>query len=259
MSDTRTVDELLAEAAARPLVGWDFSWLGDRLAVEPLPWDFDAIVDSATRRSPDLLDLGTGGGEWLASLPHRPPRTVATESWPPNVPVAERRLGPLEVEVVQVEPARDNTEQAPGEADGGLPFADGSFHLVVSRHESYVAAEIARVLGPGGRFLTQQLAPGTDDFARLLGLPAPDAPLFDLELALRQVEDTGLDPVDSAEAVQTLTFGDVGALAWYLRAIPWTVPDFDLETSHDRLRRLHDSSEPLRARLYAFRLEAISR
>lgn len=241
------------------MVGWDFSWLGDRLAVEPLPWDFDAIVDSAARRSPDLLDLGTGGGEWLASLPHRPPRTVATESWSPNVPVAQQRLGPLGVEVVQVEAARDNTRQTQDEAKGPLPFGDGSFHLVVSRHESYVAAEIARVLVPGGRFLTQQLAPGSDDFARLLGLPAPDAPLFGLELALRQAQEAGLEPVQSEQAVQTLTFGDVGALAWYLRAIPWTVPDFDLETSHDRLRRLHESSEPLRARLYAFRLEAISR
>ncbi|MDQ3823081.1 MAG: class I SAM-dependent methyltransferase, partial [Actinomycetota bacterium] len=81
MSEEAELRRLLAEAEARPLGGWDFGWLGDRMRSGELPWDFTAIVVERARRSPDLLDLGTGGGEWLASLPHRPPRTVATEGW----------------------------------------------------------------------------------------------------------------------------------------------------------------------------------
>jgi hypothetical protein len=73
-------ERLIAEAEAHPFSGWDFSWLGGRTITSSLPWNYDALVLSRARTSPDLLDLGTGGGEWLAGLPHRPDRTVATES-----------------------------------------------------------------------------------------------------------------------------------------------------------------------------------
>ena len=74
------VDALLDEAERQPFVGWDFSWLRGRLDSQPLPWDYTATVVEHARSSPDLLDLGTGGGEWLAELSYRPPRTVATEA-----------------------------------------------------------------------------------------------------------------------------------------------------------------------------------
>jgi SAM-dependent methyltransferase len=248
---------LIAEAEARPVAGWDFSWLEDRMRVEPLPWNFDAIVLAQAESSPDLLDLGTGGGEWLSRLPHRPARTVATEAWPPNLAVAEERLRPLGIDVVQVEPARDNVEQDPGEQTSLLPFPDASFHLVVSRHESYVADEIARVLTRGGHFLTQQLAPGSHDFARLLGISRPRAPVFRLDLAIGQLVAAGLHVVEGAEGVQMVAFADVGALAWYLRAIPWTVPGFTPASYETELRELHGTNAPLEARLYAFWLDAV--
>ena len=71
---------------------------------------YTASVVQHARKSPDLLDLGTRGGEWLAELPYRPRRTIATEAWPPNVRVAKARLAPLGIHVVQVAPARDNTD-----------------------------------------------------------------------------------------------------------------------------------------------------
>jgi len=80
--------ELLEEARTHPVGGWDFSWLGDRMETKPLPWDFSILVDELARGADTMLDLGTGGGEWLASLPHRAQVTVATESWLPNVAVA---------------------------------------------------------------------------------------------------------------------------------------------------------------------------
>src|SRR5215210_1624499 len=253
----RDFDRLITEAEGRPLAGWDFSWLGERMQTEPLPWDFDALVDGRARAAPDLLDLGTGGGEWLSSLPYRPPRTVATEAWPSNVAVAAARLAPLGIDVVQVEPARENVEQAARETSGRLPFPADAFHLIVSRHESYVPAEIARVLVPGGSFLTQQLAPGSDELARLLDTAAPATSTFELDLAVRQLEAAGLEVTDCAEGRQTVTFADVGALAWYLRAIPWALPRFDPDSFRDKLRKLHESDEPLQASLYGFWLEAV--
>ena len=86
------LDRLLAEAERQPFVGWDFSWLGERRQVRPVGWDFRALVSEQAGNSPDLLDMGTGGGEWLSRLTVRAPRTVAIEGWAPNVPVAARRL-----------------------------------------------------------------------------------------------------------------------------------------------------------------------
>jgi hypothetical protein len=88
-------EELISEAQDHPTEGWDLSWLAGRMETRSLPWDFGEIVSEYARQSPDMLDMGTGGGEWLSSLPYRPPRTVATESWPPNVSVAKNRLTPL--------------------------------------------------------------------------------------------------------------------------------------------------------------------
>jgi SAM-dependent methyltransferase len=203
-----------------------------------------------------LLDLGTGGGEWLAALEHRPGLTVATEAWGPNVPVARARLEPLGIQVVQVEPARDNVEQREDEPSGTLPFADMSFDLVVSRHEAFVAREVARVLVPQGRLLTQQLSTGDAGFAELLGVQAPAAETLTLDFLASQVEAAGLRVRASDQGERITSFHDVGALAWYLKAVPWTVPGFTIEAFRQPLRRLHESEWPLEVRLYSFWLAA---
>ena len=84
------------------------------------------------------LDLQTGGGEVLAGAAVVPPLAVATEGWPPNLPVATARLHPLGMVVVS------DDDQPP------LPFADNAFDLVTSRHPVKAWwSEIHRVLAPG--------------------------------------------------------------------------------------------------------------
>jgi SAM-dependent methyltransferase len=252
----RSLDELLAEAAARPMIGWDFSWLGDRMKIEPPGWDFAAMVEERAGHSPDLLDLGTGGGEFLASLSTRPTRIVATEAWPPNVAVSNQRLGPLGVTVVAVESAPDNVDQEPNEPRGRLPFADESFALVVSRHESFVPAEVARVLVPGGVLLTQQVGDASADVYQALELPAPERRELDLEFMRGQLEPAGLCVLESGEGEQRTVFADVGAFAWYLLAIPWIVEGFSVRDHRARLERLHTRG-PIVVRQSAFWLEAV--
>jgi SAM-dependent methyltransferase len=213
-------DTLLDEADALPIAGWDFSVLGDRIAIAALPWDFDEIVASHARMAPDLLDIGTGGGEWLAGLRVRPARTVATESWPPNVEVAGRRLRPLGVTVVATEPAPDNIDQLAGESRGQLPFPNESFALVTSRHEAFVAREVSRVLVSGGVFLTQQVGGDYGDFYDALALTPVPTRRWDLSLAEEQLAGAGFRVLDSGEAAEAVSFADVGALAWYLKDDP---------------------------------------
>jgi SAM-dependent methyltransferase len=109
----------------------------------------------AAARGPDgqqtaALDVQTGGGEVLAQIPHPPAVLAATESWPPNVEIARRNLAPLGATVVAVDD------------DADLPFPADSFDLVVSRHPVQTRwDEIARVLTPGGAFLSQMVGAGS--------------------------------------------------------------------------------------------------
>jgi hypothetical protein len=58
--------------------------------------------------------------------------------------------------------------------------------------------------------------------------PRRSAP-FDLDLLAGQVMRAGLAVEDAATATETVRFADVGALAWYLRMVPWAVPGFSID------------------------------
>ncbi|MGH3267045.1 MAG: class I SAM-dependent methyltransferase, partial [Trebonia sp.] len=145
----RSFEELVAEAAAADVTGWDFSWLDGRATEERPPWGYQKRMGAWIGQARVTLDIQTGGGEVLAGVPQRAARSmVATESWPPNLAIAQRNLRDKGVVVVA------DSDEPP------LPFADGTFDLVTSRHP--VTAhweEIARVLAPGGTYLSQQVGP----------------------------------------------------------------------------------------------------
>jgi SAM-dependent methyltransferase len=247
-------DELLAEAEATAFQGWDFSKLRDRLISEPPQWDFSDMVANAAASATTMLDMGTGGGEWLSSLSARAPVTVATESWPPNVGVAAARLKAVGVPVVYTEGAPDNYRQEPGDLVGRLPFRTEVFDLVSNRHESFRADEVARVLRPGGLFLTQQAHSGSKQFHQLLGREPPDLQEFELDLAVAQLLDAGLSIDEADVGIATTIFADIGALAWYLRSVPWAVPGFTVGTYRQALLRIHDF--PIRVSSLRFWLRA---
>jgi SAM-dependent methyltransferase len=237
-------DELVAEAMTAPFSGWDFSWLDRHTQAEPLPWDYWVRVADLARTRSTMLDMGTGGGEALSRLPVRAARTVATEAWPPNVPVAGRRLLPLGIPVVQDEGARDNDEQNGSAGDRGrLPFRDESFDLVCNRHDSFRAAEVSRVLAPGGTFVTQQVDyHRNDDLARALGIEMPEEPDSWLELAERQVSQAGLVIEESARGSEHIHFEDIAGIVYYLRLFGLEYPGYALHTHRDRLRALFEDT-----------------
>ena len=230
--DERTLllDFWLAEAQ-QPFSGWDFSYILDtgRMRTSPATWGYASEILPRLRQAEAMLDMGTGGGELLSLLRPLPRRTFATEGYAPNLPVARARLEPLGVQVAEVV------------REGHLPFAGDHFDLVVNRHESYEPAEVWRVLRPGGVFITQQVG-GEDewDLNMLLGArPNLEWADWRLTTAAKQAEEAGFTVLKATEDFPATRFFDVGALVYYLKAVPWQVADFSVERYFDALLHIH--------------------
>jgi SAM-dependent methyltransferase len=143
---------------------------------------------------------------------------------------------------VYTESAPDNHCQELADPSGRLPFRTGAFDLVSNRHESFRAGEVARVLRPGGIFLTQQAHSGSRQFHQLLGAEPPPVHEFEIDLALAQVREAGLTVEEADVGTSTTVFGDIGALAWYLRSVPWAIPGFTISAYRKALLRLHNGA-----------------
>ncbi|GAA4047335.1 methyltransferase domain-containing protein [Nonomuraea soli] len=242
-------DHLISEALATPFEGWDFDVFKDRYEehTDRLPWNYEHLVRDRMAAVSSMLDMGTGGGEFLAALAPLPARTAATEGYAPNVPVARARLEPLGVEVVEV-----------GE-DEVLAFADEAFELVINRHESFDPGEVYRVLKPGGVFVTQQVG-GRDleEVNLALGGPRHEVYEWDLASAAGGLVEAGFEVTWQEERASEAVFRDVGALVLFLRIADWQVPGFSVEGYDERLRRVHEGM-PLRATAWRFALTARKR
>jgi hypothetical protein len=221
--------DLIDEAVAVDVSGWNFGWLDGRATEERPPWGYSRLIASRLPRVASALDIDTGGGEILAEIPHLPPRMVVTEGWPPNLERARRLLLPRGVEVVPVEQGRP------------LPFTDASFELVTSRHpvdpDWY---EVARVLADDGTYLAQHVGPASavELIEWFLG-PLPRRPMGrdpDREAAAAQA--AALQIVDLRTARCRMEFFDIGAVVYILRKCVWWVPDFTVDRYWDRLKRL---------------------
>ncbi|MCP3100923.1 class I SAM-dependent methyltransferase [Myxococcus sp. K15C18031901] len=229
---SRTYEELEAEAASVSVSGWDFSWLEGRATEQRPSWGYQRAMGERMARASAALDIQTGGGEVLAGVPTLPRLVVATESWPPNIAQATKRLHPRGVVVVA------DSDEPP------LPFADEAFDLVVSRHPVTTWwKDIARVLQPGGTYFSQQVGPASvfELVEYFLGpLPADVHRKRHPDDARAEAEAAGLQVVDlRLESLRT-EFLDVGAVIYFLRKVIWMVPDFTVERYRPRLRALHE-------------------
>lgn len=208
--------------------GWDFSYIEGRWEEETLPWNYKEIVHTHLKPNMELLDMGTGGGEFLFSLGHPYDRTSVTEAWPPNIELCNDTLAPLGIRVEGTE------ENAP------LPFEDESFDIIINRHESYNLDEVWRVLRTGGVFITQQVGGknNADMTSRLIPGFEVSYSDFTLQKELMRVEATGFQVMSSDEYYPILKFMDIGALVYFAKIIEWEFPEFSVEKCLDTLYKL---------------------
>lgn len=226
-------DDALIEGWKReerqPFIGWDFGHLDGRMIDQDPPWSYEERVRSMLPAANSVLDMGTGGGERLLEFRDIwPPRVAVTEGYAPNLRLARERLEPLGVEVIESETALYDL----------LPFEDDSFDLVIDRHSGFNIAEVERVLAPGGTFLTEQVdGNNLDDLSAAFDCQQPWT-FFTLDWALEQVRGTRLVVQDAREWTGQCLFKDVGAIVYYLKAVPWTVEGFSVEKHLAHLLKL---------------------
>ncbi len=228
MDQAQLLSHWKAEEAIAHIHGWDFSHIEGRYSEQSdLPWDYRGVICQYLRPEMKLLDIDTGGGEFLLSLRHPYENTAAMENFSPNVALCKEILLPLGIHF------------RPGNGKGTIPFEDASFDIVINRHGDFNAGEIYRVLKPDGVFVTQQVGAENDrELAELLcGVTESPFPEQYLDITADKFREAGFTILRGEEAFRPIKFFDVGALVWFARIIQWEFPGFSVDTHFDKLRK----------------------
>ena len=223
-----------AEEQIAHIHGWDFSHISGRYTEQDdLPWDYKVVIGQCLRPEMKILDIDTGGGEFLLSLQHPYENTAATENYPPNVELCRKKLLPMGIDF------------RPGDGKGALPFGDAQFDIVINRHGDFNAEEIYRVLKPGGLFITQQVGAENDrELVKLLcGETEVPFPEQYLKITAKKFEKAGFAILQGEECFRPIRFFDVGALVWFARIIQWEFPGFSVDTHLDNLLKAQNMLE----------------
>ena len=238
------------EERAAHIHGWDFSHIAGRYTEETdLPWDYRHIIWDYLNPEMKLLDIDTGGGEFLLSLHHPYGKTNATEAYPPNVQLCQETLLPLGIDFR----AADGKDP--------LPFGDSEFDIVINRHGDFNAEEIHRVLKSGGIFITEQVGAENDRelVELLLGKTKLPFPAQYLDIVCKQFHDTGFNILDAQECFRPIKFFDIGALVWFAHIIEWEFPNFSVDYCKSSLlhaQRLLEQNGCIEGRIHRFLLVA---
>lgn len=223
-----------AEEEIAQIHGWDFSHITGRFYEDNVfPWDYRQVIGEYLQEKMKLLDIDTGGGEFLLSLGHPHENTAATENYPPNVRLCAETLLPLGIDFRQADGA------------GELPYADESFDMVIDRHGDFNPGEIYRVLKPGGILVMQQV--GAENERELVELLCGKLPLPFPEQYLNKTSDkfinAGFSILRGQECFRPIRFYDVGALVWFARVLPWEFAGFSVDTHMNNLLKAQEILE----------------
>lgn len=231
----RLYEEWKYEEKVAKIKGWDFSHIAGRYVEEDnLPWNFKEVIGRYLKDNMNLLDMETGGGEFLLELNHPNTNTSAIEGYKPNVEFCKNKLLPLGIDFK--------------EADGSdvLPFKDNCFDIVTNRHGDYNVYELNRVLKTKGIFLTQQV--GAENDLELIRLLQPEIkevafPNQYLKYRKKELKENGFEILECEEVFRPIKFFDVGALVWFARIIEWEFPNFQVDKYLENLYKVQEILE----------------
>lgn len=207
--------------------GWDFSCLEHRFdsGENNLPWDFYQIIKQYVKPTDRLLDIDTGGGEFLLSLGHTHALTSATEGYAPNVALCREKFAHLGIDFHEMTDA------------GEMPFAEQEFDVILNRHGRYDVHELFRVLKPDGIFITQQVGEWND--WELVKKVLPDAQRkfkgHCLASQVKLFQEAGFEILEHDEAYCPIQFYDTGAFIWFAKVIEWEFMNFSVDSCFENL------------------------
>lgn len=221
---------LRSEARQQQFSGWDFSAIEQQYHQEVNTWDYLELVKSYLNPTMRLLDMGTGGGELLATLQHPLLKTAVTEGWPPNYQLLLKKLAPKGVNV-----------QFVGDEDS-LNFPDNSFDIVLNSHASFSIEEVKRVLKPTGIFITQQVGDLNGVMLASKLIPTLKKERFDWHLSAvtTELKKRNFTILYENECYPEQQFFDMDAFIYYSRTISWEFPNFSVETHFAELLSLYE-------------------
>ena len=235
MDKNKLKEEWLKEEKMAHIHGWDFSHIYGRYSEEEnLPWDFRTVINKYLKDNMKLLDMETGGGEFLLSLNHPKHNTSAIEGYQPNVELCKKILLPLGIDFKEAD------------GDEKLPFENEYFDIITNRHGAYNVTELKRVLKKDGIFITQQVGAENDrELVEILLPKYKDLPYAEHYLNIKQQEisEQGFEILESGETFQPIKFFDTGALVWFAKIIEWEFPNFSVKSHLDNLYKIQEIIE----------------
>ena len=234
MNLDKLIEYLKSEENKAKIHGWDFSYVEGRYEEDTnFPWDYKKKILENLKPSMKILDIDTGGGEFLLSLNHPYENTSAMEGFLPNVKICEENLLPLGIDFRE-----GNCEK--------IPFEDEKFDMVINRHGDFNENEIYRVLKKGGLFLTQQV--GADNDRELVELLLPQLkkikfPNQRLEIVSGKFKKAGFEILEEYESLNSMKFYEIGALVWFAKIIEWEFIDFSVDKCLNELLKAKEQIE----------------
>lgn len=229
------------------LNGWDFSRI--RCVTEGPDLDFYEEVRKVCRPSDLLFDIGTGGGEKVLPLADAVLLLVGIDQDAEMVETASRNAANANVPNVRF--LRMEAER--------LEFPDAFFNVISCRQSEFFAGEAARVLVPGGLFLTQQVSEGDKlNIKRAFGREL-EKPGTLRDRCVRELKEAGFRDIDVIEFTATEYFQTPADLIFLLKHTP-TLPDFGRKDEHfkilERFIRENRTEKGIRTNMERFILTA---
>ncbi|MGI2294899.1 class I SAM-dependent methyltransferase [Paenibacillus sp. GXUN7292] len=201
--------------------GWDFSKV--KCQSEGKQWDLYHEVVKICKKSDVLLDIGTGGGEAILKISDSALLLVGIDQSSSMIETAINNGAAADkpnVRFVQMDAEK-------------LDFPNRFFQIASCRHSPFCAREVARVLGDGGIFLTQQVNENDkqnikEAFGRGQTYGTPAGTLK--QQYISELRDAGFADIRSFEYQVTEYYQTAEDLIFLLKHTP-IIPDFGHQAS----------------------------